>query len=704
MNGHRKRTNLTTSGMAAVLSCLLFFSCNNEDILEDNSNITGNACDNICFGISPDGNVQTRGNTVSGEDGYTSERFVLRSQDSADTLCVRAIVSDGIHSPVFEDRQAITRGTPVSKDNFYDSFHVLAYWKKNGTLVEEQFYMDADVTKKGNNLWSSDRTYYWPGVEHTLRFYAWAPVSGAFKTVPTTPESTTLTYTVPSDAADQKDIVVASPDETPGNYNAAQSLTFNHICTAVRFVTGSQMQPGTIRSVTLKGVRYNGSYDLATGEWTLNDDVINFTQSLDKEMSGSETDGTEVATGEATFMMLPQTLPTGAKVEVVFHSNVAGEKRTLEAIIGGMEWPQGQTVTYKLSISPEYELEFTSEPEIQDAHYVIYPIHIKAEEIPGGWTMSSTDPDNVTLHTDLTILTRRGFWIEEDKGWASISSTATGEDITVYAFLTENITDETREVSLELRPTNMPDAQPQTFTISQLCPSWNGNLGCERLEDGEYPWGFLWPTGMTITYEMENAGLGDLIKNALLNAYLSWFTDYNDFITKETWILSIKSVTINYDKVPQVNVAKAPDNGLKNTMELYNFNGLSDVSTLISILEDWGGTTTDVLPLNPDEFAARACAMKNKYNKTVETQPGTSETIQVPVLKEENLVWYLPAKNEASQMKDEIYPLQGEYWTSTVASTDENDNENAYKYTAGGSTNIEKRDVNLRVRAVRKKP
>lgn len=704
MNGHRKRTNLTTSGMAAVLSCLLFFSCNNEDILEDNSNITGNACDNICFGISPDGNVQTRGNTVSGEDGYTSERFVLRSQDSADTLCVRAIVSDGIHSPVFEDRQAITRGTPVSKDNFYDSFHVLAYWKKNGTLVEEQFYMDADVTKKGNNLWSSDRTYYWPGVEHTLRFYAWAPVSGAFKTVPTTPESTTLTYTVPSDAADQKDIVVASPDETPGNYNAAQSLTFNHICTAVRFVTGSQMQPGTIRSVTLKGVRYNGSYDLATGEWTLNDDVINFTQSLDKEMSGSETDGTEVATGEATFMMLPQTLPTGAKVEVVFHSNVAGEKRTLEAIIGGMEWPQGQTVTYKLSISPEYELEFTSEPEIQDAHYVIYPIHIKAEEIPGGWTMSSTDPDNVTLYTDLTILTRRGFWIEEDKGWASISSTATGEDITVYAFLTENITDETREVSLELRPTNMPDAQPQTFTISQLCPSWNGNLGCERLEDGEYPWGFLWPTGMTITYEMENAGLGDLIKNALLNAYLSWFTDYNDFITKETWILSIKSVTINYDKVPQVNVAKAPDNGLKNTMELYNFNGLSDVSTLISILEDWGGTTTDVLPLNPDEFAARACAMKNKYNKTVETQPGTSETIQVPVLKEENLVWYLPAKNEASQMKDETYPLQGEYWTSTVASTDENDNENAYKYTAGGSTNIEKRDVNLRVRAVRKKP
>ena len=84
---------------------------------------------------------------------------------------------------------------------------------------------------------------------------------------------------------------------------------------------------------------------------------------------------------------------------------------------------------------------------------------------------------------------------------------------------------------------------------------------------------------------MENAGLGDLIKNALLNAYLSWFTDYNQFITKETWWLSITSVTINFDAVPQVNVAQDPDNGLKNTTELYNFNGINDVSTLMSVLK-----------------------------------------------------------------------------------------------------------------------
>ena len=314
--------------------------------------------------------------------------------------------------------------------------------------------------------------------------------------------------------------------------------------------------------------------------------------------------------------------------------------------------------------------------------------------------MTSSSPE-VTLRTDLTVLNQRGFWIEEDKGEQSITSTAMGEDITVYAFLTENVTEETREVELTLRPTTLPDAKPATFKISQHCPSWNGDIGCERFEDGDYPWGFLWPKGMKIKYNMENAGLGDLIRNALLNAYLAWFTDYGQFITKETWLLSITSVTINYDAIPQVAVAKDENNGLKNTLELYNFNGISDVSTLEDILENWGGVPEQTLPLNPEEFAARACSMKNKYHKTTEQQGG--QTLEIPILPSDEITWYLPAKNEAIQMADEIYPLSGDYWTSTN-SLDEYDNENAFKYIAGGSSILERRDVNLHVRAVRKKP
>ena len=691
-----------TGKIAALLSCLLLFSCNSDDMLDEiGANGAGKYRDNICFGITSDESVQTKGNKPA-DNGYTSDSFVLRSENSDDTLCVNAIVTDGIESSDSVKQHAMTRGAAVTQDDFYDKFHVLAYWKKDGTSTG-QFYMNTDVTDKGNNLWSSDRTYIWPGKAHTLTFYAWAPADAGI-TSPSSPESTTLEYTVPTTVTDQKDVVVATTEEIAGNANTTQPLAFRHICTAVKFKVGDQMQAGTIKKITISGVHNSGAYDMASDSWQLGSNTTAFSIEQDIEMTGNES-GSIITDGENTFMMLPQELPAGAKVEIIFHDSQAGTDRTFSASIGGMTWPQGKTVTYTLSITPEYELEFISEPELQDAHYIIYPIHIKAGDVPGGWTITSSDPNNVTLRTDLTILTRRGFWIEEDKGTASIRSTAQGDDITIYAFLTENAGEENRTVTLEMRPTNLPDAAPQTFTIEQLCPSWNGNLGCERIEEYDegftgYPWGFKWPEGMKITYNMRNAGLGELIKNALLNAYLSWFTDYNDFITKEVFLLSITSVTINFDAVPQVRVATSESDGARNTSELYNYNGINDVSTLMSVLEDWGGTTTDVLPLNPEAFAARACAMKNKFHKTIEENGG--QTIEIPVLEEEDLVWYLPARNQAPDMKDEQYPLQGEYWTSTNADV-EGDNEEAYKYIVGGATVLEQRDVNLHVRAVRSK-
>lgn len=89
----------------------------------------------------------------------------------------------------------------------------------------------------------------------------------------------------------QKDIVVATTNEIPGNNNAAVPLTFKHICTAVRFAVGSQMQPGSIKSVVLKGVKNAGTYDMATGNWSLGDATVDFSQTLNKETTGTEANG-----------------------------------------------------------------------------------------------------------------------------------------------------------------------------------------------------------------------------------------------------------------------------------------------------------------------------------------------------------------------------------------------------------------------------
>jgi len=688
-----------TGSLTALLSCLLLFSCSEDELFDRGCSPAGEYSDHISFGVSPDGNAQTRSLASDSGNEYSAEQFVLRSQDSADTLCVRAIVSEGIHSS--GGRQAVTRATPVSEGNFYGAFHVLAYWKKDGQLVQEQFYMDENVSDNGSNQWSSTDTYYWPGDGHSLQFYAWAPVD-AFIATPQAPTETTLEYTVPSDVSGQNDLVVTTTEELNGNSNIVVPLTFRHICTAVRFETGSQMQAGTISSVTLKGIKKTGTYDMATYTWALTEATDDFTQKLNHATTGTETAGSEVTSAAQTFMMLPQTLSDGATVEVVFVDGTTGTERTLSASIAGMEWPQGKTVTYKISITPEYELEFISEPEMQDAHYIIYPIHIKAgDNIPGGsWTLTSTDPANVTLRSDLTTLTRRGFWVEEDKGEASITSAAVGDDITVYAFLTENSGEATREINLELKPTNSTDAIPQTFTISQLCPSWNGALGCERIEEYDegftgYPWGFLWDSSMKITYDAEEVSLGDRI---ILFFYLGIINN-EDFVSQDISIFPYyHHVVIDFSKISPLDVAMSPSEGQQNTLDIYNFDGINDASSMMDMLKAWGIHPDKELPTNPTVFAARACALKNKFNKEISTSQG--KPVERAVLKDENLVWYLPATNEAPQMQDADYPLEGDYWTSTAI----NDNQNAYKYTVGSSTTSEIRTSNLHVRAVRKKP
>lgn len=685
-----------TGKIAALLSCLLLFSCNSDDMLDEiGANGAGKYRDNICFGITSDESVQTKGNKPA-DNGYTSDSFVLRSENSDDTLCVNAIVTDGIESSDSVKQHAMTRGAAVTQDDFYDKFHVLAYWKKDGTSTG-QFYMNTDVTDKGNNLWSSDRTYIWPGKAHTLTFYAWAPADAGI-TSPSSPESTTLEYTVPTTVTDQKDVVVATTEEIAGNANTTQPLAFRHICTAVKFKVGDQMQAGTIKKITISGVHNSGAYDMASDSWQLGSNTTAFSIEQDIEMTGNES-GSMITDGENTFMMLPQELPAGAKVEIIFHDSQAGTDRTFSASIGGMTWPQGKTVTYKLSITPEYELEFISEPELQDAHYIIYPIHIKAGDVPGGWTITSSDPDNVTLRTDLTILTRRGFWIEEDKGTASVSSTAQGDDITIYAFLTENAGEENRTVTLEMRPTNLPDAAPQTFTIEQLCPSWNGNLGCERIEEYDegftgYPWGFKWDKDLIIYYDFGFA-FNNLGYKIITFVYLTFFQN-NQWVSQDAGLLHY-GVEFNFGQMGAPNVALDANNGRENTLELYNYNGLNEASSMMEMFEEWGITPDKDLPTNPTIFAARTCALKNKFNKEITTDEG--QTVERAVLYPENLKWYLPAQNQAPDMKDEQYPLQGEYWTSTGIS----DNLNAYKYTVGGSTSAVDRNTSLRVRAVRDK-
>lgn len=682
-----------TAGMAAVLLSVTLFSCSSDVPYEHTDYST---TDNICFGISDSGNG-TR--AAAANEAITTDRYVLRSSESSDTLCVRAVVSDGI------GKAAAKHATRASmQTTMYDQFNVVAQLKKSDGNIAPRYYMNEVATKQGVVWQPSSSIYYWPD-NGSLRFLAWAPLDAELDESPVKPSEdvnkTTIKYTVPAELSKQRDLVAAATgyNASPaGGVCAPVSLQFKHLCTAVVVKTGATMAPGTIKSVTVTNVRNSGTYDMLRSAWTLNNATTSYTVSPNMATGSTTAEGTKLNADDATFMLLPQTLGADSKLEVMFHDNISGRDRLLTASLNGAEWPMGKTVTYRLSITPEYELEFTSEPQVQDAHYVIYPIKIKVDPgLTGGWKLKSTSP-KVTLRKNLTELEEVGYWIEEDRGTQTIEGTESG-DITVYAFLEENVTNAERDVVLELSPKGFPSATPAKFTIRQLCPSWNADgLGCERIEGKKYQWGFLWGDNMKMVYTVP----GWILKKWWVEIVLTWFNDYGKYITvdRDSWSTSFR-VTIDFNKIPSPNVAKSQTDGKKNSSELYNFNGISDVSALIKRLENWGGTTNQTFPLNPTEFAVRAAVMKNKFNKEVQTSAG--ETIERPILKSENLVWYLPAKEEITAIVDNEYPLQGNYWTSTASDISEDD-ENAYKYILNSGASLEKRTTLLNVRAVRKRP
>ena len=390
MKGIMKIHQLTAS-IAAVLLSASLFSCSSDDFFGKAETNT----DGISFGVSTENATSTRANNSA--DGYTAARYTLRSDNSADTLCVRAVVTDGIGN----DNAGRPATRAAMQTSMYDEFKVVAQYKKADGSPNSQLYMN-ETAKKSGLLWSPNSTYYWPE-KGQLRFFAWAPTDATLDESPIYPQEnvnmTTLKYTASTDLTKQRDLVAAATGELNNSTTGAPvNLQFKHICTAVIIKTGETMAEGTIKSVKITNVRNSGTYDMATSKWALKETTADYTVSPDLATTGTTDDGTKLNAEDATFMLLPQTLGADSKLEVEFHDNISGKYRKLSASLDRAEWPMGKTVTYRLSITPEYELKFTSEPKEQDAHYVIYPITIKADKLgSNGWKLTSNDTKNVTF-------------------------------------------------------------------------------------------------------------------------------------------------------------------------------------------------------------------------------------------------------------------------------------------------------------------
>lgn len=130
-------------------------------------------------------------------------------------------------------------------------------------------------------------------------------------------------------------------------------LAFKHPLTAIRFACGENVSAGKLVKVSLKNVYTEGTYNMGTEQWTLTNATGSFEQLLNKNITG--TNNEEITTSSQTFMMLPQTLPANAQIEIVFEDQSG--QTTLTSSIGGKTWPMGKTVTYKISMDDKIIIE-----------------------------------------------------------------------------------------------------------------------------------------------------------------------------------------------------------------------------------------------------------------------------------------------------------------------------------------------------------
>ena len=251
-----------------------------------------------------------------------------------------------------------TRATPVEENEFHRSFGVFGYtylskqgW--NETVTPDYMY-DVEFTDDGAGTYASAETYFLPGKGTDIRFFAYAPYEAEGLTLPKQGEggAPVYGYTVPKDVSEQSDLCFAGPDPIAGGTETVTvELPFVHALTAVSFVEGSKMVPGTITGISLKGLYGSAEYNTGstgTNKWTdFSTPNSTFSQMLNVSVPSSE--GKAITSEEQTFMLLPQDL-TNAKLEVAF-TNKLGEAHTLTAPLGNGTWQSGEHVTYTIRIT-----------------------------------------------------------------------------------------------------------------------------------------------------------------------------------------------------------------------------------------------------------------------------------------------------------------------------------------------------------------
>ena len=325
--------------LLALAASFLSVSCADEDIAKSQTN---DSKDGVSFSVTdvqdaPDGEMPTRATST---ETYLTHSIDFNEAGTSD-MCLEETTVPGVN-PV--------KPTPKTrawlKSTIDGNFGTLAC--KNGSTTPDFFY-NKEVNKDGKML----QPEVWTSAASTLKFYAVYPymdgTNAKQKLVqPTEGSMPYIVFEASTDIASQTDLMTAETavlNYTPtGGAPHVVPLKFYHALTAIRFGIGRNLSWNkTIKSIEFQGIYKAGHFDLATKTWSNQGGAQNFKlDNINKSTSG--TLNTVIVKDGNTFLMVPQTLPSGAKIVITFADN-----SHITANIGGKEWKAGTTKTYMMT-------------------------------------------------------------------------------------------------------------------------------------------------------------------------------------------------------------------------------------------------------------------------------------------------------------------------------------------------------------------
>ena len=404
--------------LLALAASFLSVSCADEDIAKSQTN---DSKDGVSFSVTdvqdaPDGEMPTRATST---ETYLTHSIDFNEAGTSD-MCLEETTVPGVN-PV--------KPTPKTrawlKSTIDGNFGTLAC--KNGSTTPDFFY-NKEVNKDGKML----QPEVWTPAASTLKFYAVYPymdgTDAKQKLVqPTAGSMPYIAFEASTDIANQTDLMTAETavlNYTPtGGAPHIVPLKFYHALTAIRFGIGRNLSWNkTIKSIEFQGVYKNARYNLATKTWNNHGSTENF--KLDNvNASTSGTQNSVIVKDGNTFLMVPQTVPAGAKIVITFSDN-----SHITANIGGKKWKAGTTKTYMMTEKNsnwDYQIETTDpaaiaynqttstnnytvqsyrkDPTTRTFQPVKWEVVSYQESTDGGKTWSAESPNKPSWLTNLSL-------------------------------------------------------------------------------------------------------------------------------------------------------------------------------------------------------------------------------------------------------------------------------------------------------------